>query len=74
MGQDGGVNLESYLNRIAYTGPQTATLEVLNAVQEAHLNAIPYENLDIHLGRELTLDVTRAYEKLVLERRGGWCY
>jgi N-hydroxyarylamine O-acetyltransferase len=68
------MNLETYFRRIAYTGPRAATLEVLNAVQEAHLNAIPYENLDIHLGRELTLDAARAYEKLVLERRGGWCY
>jgi N-hydroxyarylamine O-acetyltransferase len=74
IGQDESVNLESYLNRIAYTGPRAATLEVLNAVQEAHLNAIPYENLDIHLRRRLPLDTARAYEKIVLERRGGWCY
>ncbi len=68
------MNLETYLNRIHYAGPRAATLEVLNAVQEAHLNAIPYENLDIHLGRPLTLDPARAYEKIVVQKRGGWCY
>jgi N-hydroxyarylamine O-acetyltransferase len=38
------------------------------------LNAIPYENLDIHLGRRLALGSSAAYRKIVLERRGGWCY
>ncbi len=36
--------------------------------------AIPYENLDIHLGRKLTLDPDHIYHKIVEERRGGWCY
>ncbi len=68
------MKLETYLNRIAYTGAREPTLAVLNALQEAHLSAIPYENLDIHLGRRLPLDQSRAYEKIVLQKRGGWCY
>ncbi len=68
------MKLETYLNRIAYTGAREPTLTVLNALQEAHLSAIPYENLDIHLGRPVLLDQSRAYEKIVLQKRGGWCY
>src|SRR5262249_28741334 len=40
----------------------------------AHLRAIPYENLDIHLGRPLPLGADHAFEKLVVRERGGWCY
>jgi N-hydroxyarylamine O-acetyltransferase len=68
------MNLQAYLERISYTGSLEPTIANLNALQEAHLRVIPYENLDIHLGRTVPLDETRAYEKLVLERRGGWCY
>jgi N-hydroxyarylamine O-acetyltransferase len=68
------VNIKAYLHRIGYTGSRSPTLQTLNAVLEAHLNAIPYENLDIHFGRRLKLDPERAYQKIVLEGRGGWCY
>lgn len=40
----------------------------------AHLRAIPYENLDIHLGRALALDEAAIFDKLVTRGRGGWCY
>jgi N-hydroxyarylamine O-acetyltransferase len=66
--------LESYLTRIDYLGERTPTLETLREVHRAHLRAIPYENLDIHFGRRLELGVGPAFRKLVLERRGGWCY
>jgi N-hydroxyarylamine O-acetyltransferase len=66
--------LQTYLTRIGYTGSLEPNPETLNALQEAHLSSIPYENLDIHLGRTLPLGETRAYEKLVLEQRGGWCF
>jgi N-hydroxyarylamine O-acetyltransferase len=36
--------------------------------------AIPFENLDIPLKREIRLDLPRIYGKIVRERRGGFCY
>ena len=68
------MNLERYLQRIKYMGNLEPSLETLIAVHRHHLLHIPYENLDIHLGRTLQLDPARAYEKIVLEKRGGWCY
>jgi N-hydroxyarylamine O-acetyltransferase len=69
------MNLEMYLKRIHLHGaPLKPTLATLNAVQRSHLTAIPYENLDIHLGRALPLGAARAFEKIVVNRRGGWCY
>ena len=66
--------LGRYFARIGYTGPRTATLATLRAVHRAHLLAIPYENLDIHLGRPITLDPEATFAKLVDARRGGWCF
>lgn len=68
------VKLEAYLNRIGLTGPRTPTFDSLSAVHYAHLRAIPYENLDIHLGKPILLGENHFFQKLVLERRGGWCY
>jgi N-hydroxyarylamine O-acetyltransferase len=36
--------------------------------------SVPFENLDIHLGRRITLDETAFYDKVVLRKRGGFCY
>jgi N-hydroxyarylamine O-acetyltransferase len=68
------MNLTNYLQRINYTGSIAPNLETLRQLHKAHLYAIPYENLDIHLGRTLELSEQAFYEKLVLQKRGGWCY
>ncbi|MBX3012555.1 MAG: arylamine N-acetyltransferase [Caldilineaceae bacterium] len=68
------MQLEAYLARIQYAGPRTVTHETLWQLHRAHLLAIPYENLDIHLGRRLQLDLPMIYQKIVEEGRGGWCY
>jgi N-hydroxyarylamine O-acetyltransferase len=68
------MKLNHYLQRIGYSGPLGVNIETLHALHRAHLFAIPYENLDIHLGRPLTLDMEHIYHKLVEQRRGGWCY
>jgi N-hydroxyarylamine O-acetyltransferase len=68
------MHIRAYLDRIGYAGAPAATLQTLMALHEAHLLAIPYENLDIHLGCPLTLDTAAMYDKMVPGRRGGWCY
>jgi N-hydroxyarylamine O-acetyltransferase len=67
-------HLEQYFRRIGYAGSSEPTLNTLTAIHRAHLRSIPYENLDIHLGRRLTLEPDHIFQKLVLEGRGGWCY
>ena len=37
-------------------------------------DAVPFENIDIQLGRSLTISVEDAFEKIVERGRGGWCY
>jgi N-hydroxyarylamine O-acetyltransferase len=63
-----------YLDRINYTGKLTPTLDVLSALQEAHLVSVPFENLDIHSGRSIELDPSHLFRKIVLNRRGGFCF
>ncbi len=68
------MNLSAYLDRIDYHGPLTPDYETLVALHRAHLTNIAYENFDIHLGRVLSMDTNAIFDKLVLRRRGGWCY
>jgi N-hydroxyarylamine O-acetyltransferase len=68
------MDLKLYFERINYGGTPRPDLETLTELHRKHLLAIPYENLDIHLGRSIRLDYSAFYRKLVLEKRGGWCY
>ena len=68
------MELAAYLDRIGYAGPVRADVATLVALHRAHLQAIPYENLDVQFGRPLTIDPEAAIEKIVGRRRGGWCY
>jgi len=67
-------DLEAYLARIGYTGPRAPTLEVLHALTAAHAQAIPFENLDVLLGRGIDLGPEAVFDKLVRRRRGGYCF
>lgn len=64
----------AYLKRIDYKGNLELTPDVLGALHYTHLLSVPFENLDIHLGREIFLDESRLFDKIVTERRGGFCY
>jgi N-hydroxyarylamine O-acetyltransferase len=64
----------AYLRRINYHGSLDPTAATLRALHRAHLLAVPFENLDIHLGRPIVLDEAALFEKIVVRRRGGFCY
>jgi len=68
------MHLQPYLDRIGHADPVSPTLATLRALLRRHALAIPFENLDIQLGRRLTLDPDAAFDKIVHRRRGGWCY
>ena len=66
--------MPAYLRRIGYSGPITPTLETLRLIHRAHLETVPFENLDISLKRPIVLDQDRFVHKIVEENRGGFCY
>jgi N-hydroxyarylamine O-acetyltransferase len=68
------MRLQHYFDRIGYRGERRPTLATLCALQHAHVTSVPFENLDVQLGRPLTIDAEAAYEKIVNRGRGGWCY
>lgn len=68
------MDVRDYLARIRYDGPLEPTAGTLAALHRAHMLAVPFENLDLHLGRENVIDAARNYAKIVRDRRGGWCF
>jgi len=68
------MKIEKYLQRIHYQGDLTPTLPTLQALQEAHLLHVPFENLDIAWKRRIILDIEKIYQKIVSRQRGGFCY
>src|SRR2546425_2268011 len=63
-----------YLARIGYRGPTRPSVEGLRSLHKKHLLSIPFENLDIHLGRPIFLSQEAFFEKIITHRRGGFCY
>ena len=68
------LDLQAYLQRIGYDGGLDPTVETLTALHRAHVLSIPFENLDILLGRPIRLDLASLQAKLVRDRRVGYCF
>jgi N-hydroxyarylamine O-acetyltransferase len=68
------IDREAYLARIGYPGCLDPTIETLRSLHFAHATSIPFENLDILLGRGIALDLKSLQAKLVTGRRGGYCF
>ena len=65
---------EKYLERINYHGSTTPIIGLLHALQKEHLLNIPFENLDIHYKTPIELDLPKIFDKVVNNKRGGFCY
>ncbi len=68
------MRLQRYFDRIGFSRKARPDLATLVALQQAHVLRVPFENLDVQLGRPLDIDVAQAYAKIVNRGRGGWCY
>lgn len=68
------LDLPAYLRRIDYRGEIAPTRQALEGLHLAHATHIPFENLDVLLGRPIALDLAGIQAKLVNARRGGYCF
>ena len=68
------MDVTAYLERINYHGPTDPSPKTLRALQLAHLQAVPFENLSIHGGEPIVLEDEALFTKIVEHRRGGFCY
>lgn len=66
--------VEAYLARIGAARPEATDAAALRELQVRHLHKVPFENLSIHLGEDLTLTADALFAKIVTRRRGGFCY
>jgi N-hydroxyarylamine O-acetyltransferase len=67
-------DLDVYLRRIRWDGPRRTDVDTLAGLLAAHLTSIPFENLDVLLGRPPRLDLEALQEKIVRDGRGGYCF
>jgi N-hydroxyarylamine O-acetyltransferase len=68
------LDLSVYAGRIGYSGGWEPKLETLQDLHLAHAISIPFENLDVLLGRPIRLDLESLWAKLVMGGRGGYCF
>ena len=68
------VDLDAYFARIGYTGPRTPDLATLRALQALHPATIPFEAIDVVMGRGVDLAPQAIDAKLIHGGRGGYCF
>jgi N-hydroxyarylamine O-acetyltransferase len=68
------MDVSLYLERMGYDGPREPTWETLRQLHVRHLEAVPFENLDIERKCPIVLDEAAVFDKVVRRRRGGFCY
>jgi len=66
--------MDAYFDRIGYRGGREPSFATLTAIASHHVRAIPFENLDVLLGRPPRLDLPSLEAKLITARRGGYCF
>jgi N-hydroxyarylamine O-acetyltransferase len=67
-------NLDAYLKRINYSGSIAPILETLEMVHRLHPAAIAFENLNPLMELPVRLQLSDIEQKLLIERRGGYCF
>src|SRR6188768_1544673 len=68
------MDLAAYFQRIGYRGRYQPNFALLSALTAAHTQSIPFENLDVLLGLPIALEPDALFQKLVVDRRGGYCF
>jgi N-hydroxyarylamine O-acetyltransferase len=68
------MDIQAYLARIQYLTPIKPDVQTLQGLHLAHMQNVPFENLDIGLKRPILLTEEALWNKIVLQKRGGFCY
>src|SRR5690554_2922341 len=66
--------VDAYFARINYQGDTDVSAQTLHALHAAHTLNIPFENLDVFLGKPILLDQDSLYKKIIQNKRGGYCF
>ena len=67
------IEISNYLKRINLTDCNN-DLEGLTKLQQNHMEHIPFENLDVVVGRKIEIEINHLFNKVVNSKRGGYCF
>jgi N-hydroxyarylamine O-acetyltransferase len=67
-------NIDAYFERIGFSGSIAPALTTLEQLHALHPAAIAFENLDLLIGAPVRLELRNLEQKLLFERRGGYCF
>jgi N-hydroxyarylamine O-acetyltransferase len=67
------LDVAAYLDRLRLADPGEPSIESLRRLHVAHVETVPYENLEIQLGRRTTVDPLESAQRIA-RGRGGYCY
>jgi N-hydroxyarylamine O-acetyltransferase len=70
-------SLEAYYQRIGLTADalaQPLVIDTMTRMMQHQLRHVPFENLDVQAGKVVSLEPAHIVEKIVHQRRGGYCY
>jgi len=69
------MDVDSYLKRIGVTRPSAPSAQALRTLTRAHLERVPFENLEIALAHRCpSMEPEDLFRKVVTEGRGGYCF
>jgi N-hydroxyarylamine O-acetyltransferase len=68
------LDVDAYAERIGYGGPLRPDLDTFSALHRHHVANVPFENLDVMLGRGPSVELDAIAAKIVHRRRGGYCF
>lgn len=68
------IDLQAYLARIRYVGRPEPTLDCLTTLVRRHMASIPFEAIDVLLGRGVDPAPATVDRKLLADHRGGYCF
>lgn len=71
---DTSIDIAAYLDRIRVTQTPSVDIRSLRELHRQHVFHVPFENLDVHLGKEISLAPSDLFDKIVRKRRGGYCF
>ncbi|MFD3701505.1 arylamine N-acetyltransferase [Streptomyces sp. NPDC058646] len=67
------VDVHKYLQRLGVPDPGPPSAAALHVLHAAHVERVPFETLEIHLGRPTTVDPHESIAR-ILRGRGGYCF
>ncbi len=71
---DTPIDFDAYRRRIGFDGELAPTFDTLARLVERHAATIPFENIEVLAGRVPRLDPASIEQKIVRQRRGGYCF